>query len=48
MRATSTAKANAMIPIIKKPNPNAIPIEHENHILAAVVRLVTSLILFTF
>jgi hypothetical protein len=32
-----------IIPIINKPNPNAIPIEQENHTLAAVVRLVTLL-----
>lgn len=43
MRATSTAKAIPIIPIINKPNPNAIPIDQENHTLAAVVRLVTLL-----
>ena len=33
-------KAIAISPIIRKPNPNAIPIEHENQMLVAVVRLV--------
>ena len=43
IRATNTAKAIATIPMKKKPNPNAIPMEHENHILAAVVKFVTLL-----
>ena len=41
IRATNTAKAIETIAINKKPNPIAIPIEHENHMLAAVVRFVT-------
>jgi hypothetical protein len=41
IRATNTAKAIETIAINKKPNPIAIPIEHENHIPAAVVRFVT-------
>jgi hypothetical protein len=41
IRATNTAKAIETIAINKKPNPIAIPIEHENHMLAAVVRFIT-------
>ncbi len=44
MRATNIAKTTATIPMKKKPNPNAIQIEHENHILAAVVKFVTLLV----